>query len=62
MNDEYQDIIKKYKDKWIALTPDEKRVIASSKYAAVVVKKAKKEKINSPIIFKVPSDSVGYIL
>ena len=58
---DFTKIIKKYKGKWIALTNDEKKVISSGKSAREVLEKAKKEGVESPILFKVPVLVLPYV-
>ena len=47
-------IYKKYKGKWVALTPDEKSVISSGKTAKEVYDQAHKKGFKEPILMKVP--------
>lgn len=52
------EIHKKYKGKWIALTPDEKLVIVSGSNAKYVFDKARKKGFQEPILMKVPKEVV----
>ena len=58
---DFTKIVKKYKGKWIALTENEKKVIASGKSAKETLEKAKKEGLNNPILFKVPISVLPYV-
>jgi hypothetical protein len=60
----YMDIeklIKKFGGKWVALSDDSKKVVASSKSAKLVFDKAKKEGYGAPKLFKVPAENLPYI-
>lgn len=54
-------IHKKYKGKWVALTPDEKSVVASGSTAKKVYDDAQKIGFKVPILMKVPKDIVIYV-
>lgn len=58
---DFTKITKKYKGKWVSLTGNEKRVIASGKSAKEALEKAKKEGYENPILFKVPTTLLPYI-
>ncbi|MBI2103416.1 hypothetical protein HYT59_00260 [Candidatus Woesebacteria bacterium] len=57
----WKDISNKYKGNWIALTSDEKDVVASGKVASKVYKEARDKGIKVPILYKVPTISAPYI-
>ena len=54
-------LIDKYAGKWVALTDDSSKVIASSTKANYVYKKAKKKGFKIPKLFKVPTKHLPYI-
>ena len=51
---DFSKLIKKYKNKWIALTPDNKKLIASSDTLKQVLNLAEKRGITNPSVLKVP--------
>lgn len=55
-------IIKKYADKWVAISPDEKRVLGSGETLVEAASQAKKKRVKNPIIAKIPKSGFGYIL
>ena len=55
------EIYKKYKGKWVALTPDEKSVVASGKTLKKILEDSKKKGLEHPIVMKVPPSVVPYI-
>ena len=52
---DFSNIVKKYKNKWVALTPNNKKVIASGKSLNDVLNLAGKKGVKEPTVFKVPS-------
>ncbi|OGD97146.1 hypothetical protein A3A49_00945 [Candidatus Curtissbacteria bacterium RIFCSPLOWO2_01_FULL_38_11b] len=54
-------IYKKYKGKWVALTPDEKSVVASGLTLKKILQDAKKKGYDHPIVMRVPPAVVPYI-
>ena len=48
-------VIKKYKDKWVALTSDNKKLIGSGNSLSQVLSIAQKKGVKDPSVFKVPS-------
>jgi hypothetical protein len=54
-------LIKKFAGKWVALSDDSMKVVASSKSAKTVYNKAKKEGYDIPKLFKVPVKDLPYI-
>lgn len=55
-------IYKKYKGLWVALKDDLKTVIASGKTVKEVMEKAKRKGYKEPILFRVPTEIIPYIL
>jgi len=53
---------KKYANKWIAITPDEKKVVGSGRTLSKAIKEAKKKGIKDPILTKIPKKALGYLL
>ena len=54
-------IHKKYKGKWIALTLDEKTVIASGDSLKKILQDAKKKGIDHPVVMKIPQAVVPLV-
>lgn len=61
MAKDFSKIYKKYKGLWVALSKDEKRVIASGKDAKLVFEEAKKKGSKTPLLFKVPEELIAYV-
>lgn len=55
------EIHKKYKGKWIALTLDEKKVIASGDSLQKILKISQKKGLEHPIVMKIPKAVVPLI-
>jgi len=55
-------ILKPYSNEWVALSEDEKKVVASGKTVKEVLQKAKVKGENSPILTKVPKDYCTFVL
>ncbi len=55
------DIHRKYKGKWVALTPDEKSVVASGQTLKKILTDAKKRGFEHPVVMKVPQAVLPYI-
>ena len=53
---------KKYTDKWIAISPDEMRVVGSGRTLSKAISEAKKKGIKAPILTKIPKHTGGYII
>ena len=53
---------KKYANKWIAISPDEKRIIGSGTTLSKAAKEAKKKGVKNPIFTRIPKKPVGYLL
>jgi len=53
--------LKAHKSGWLALTPDNKKKVASGKTLREVLAKAKTKGIDKPSIFKVPDLTTYYI-
>jgi len=58
---DFTKIIKKYKGKWVALTEYEKKVVSYGNSAKETIRKAKKEGLENPILFKVPISILPYV-
>lgn len=54
-------IVNTYKGEWIALSDDEKTVVASATTLKAAKEKAKKKGLESPLMFKVPTKNTAYI-
>ena len=54
-------LFKKYENKWLALTDDDK-VISSGKTLDEAVKKARSKGFNSPVTIKVPNSRLELVL
>lgn len=54
--------LKGYKNEWVALSADRKRVVASSKSLKNVLDKAKNVGEFNPLVLKAPKDFGSYIL
>lgn len=51
-----------HEDKWVALSADETKLVASDKSFDKAVKKARKKGEENPVLLKVLCGSYGYIL
>ncbi|MEK7665020.1 MAG: DUF5678 domain-containing protein [Patescibacteria group bacterium] len=58
---DFTKIAKEHKGKWVALTDDEEKVVASGESAKDALEKAKKQGFKNPILFKVPISLIPYI-
>ena len=47
-------IYRKYKGKWVALTPDRKTVVASGQTLKKILEDAKKKGLEHPIVMQIP--------
>ena len=54
--------LKGYSSKWIALKPQTSKVIAVGNSPKIVIEKARKSGVNSPVVTRVPKDYGTYIL
>lgn len=54
MRKNFIEIHKKYKGKWVALTLDEKKVIAAGSSLREILDVSKKKGLEHPIVMKVP--------
>lgn len=59
---DYSEILKGYEKKWVALSNDEKTVIASGNTLKQAKKHALEKGENHPVLVKVPDSSVSYLL
>ena len=57
---DFIEIHKKYKGKWIALTLDEKKVIASGESLEQILEESKKKGLEHPIVMRIPPAVVPY--
>lgn len=48
-------IIKEYRNKWVALTPDNKKFVASAVSLSQVLSIADKKGVKNPSVFKAPN-------
>lgn len=58
---DFIEIHKKYKGKWVALTLDEKRVIAPGDSLKKILQDAKKKGFDHPVVMKVPQAVVPLV-
>lgn len=58
---DFTQIYKKYKGEWVALTPDEKSVVASGKTLKKILEEARVKGYAHPIVMKIPPAIVPYI-
>ena len=58
---DFIEIHKKYKGKWIALTLDEKEVIASGESLPLILEEAKKKGLDHPIVMKVHKEVIPLV-
>lgn len=54
-------IYQKYAGKWVALSPDEKKVVGVGKFAKTALQTAKKKGEKKSVLFKVPSPSISWV-
>lgn len=54
-------LLKQHKSGWLALTPDNKKEIASGKTLHEVLLKAKEKGIENPSVLKVPNLKTAYV-
>lgn len=57
----WNQIFKKYAGKWVVLAEDESSVVTSSEKAKTAFNKAKNQGIKTPILMKVPRESLPYV-
>ena len=55
-------LLRGYENKWVALSSDEKKVVAAANTMKKVISNAEKNGENQPVLLKVPSAAAGYIL
>lgn len=53
-------ILSRFKGKWVALSPDEKKVVSSGDSLKEVQSKALKRGEKDPILFRVPREKINY--
>lgn len=51
-----------YSSKWIALKPQTSKVVAVGNSPKIVIEKARKNGVDSPVLTRVPKDYGAYIL
>ncbi len=61
MTRNFIEIHKKYKGKWIALTPNEKSVITSGKTLKKILEDAKKKGFEHPTVMKIPPAVLPFV-
>lgn len=54
-------MIKKFGGEWVAINPDDEKVLSNNKSAKKVFKEAQKKGIIAPILFKVPTKYLPFI-
>ena len=62
INHELGEILAGYKNKWVALSPDEKHAVGSGDTLKEAIQEAKINSVSSPIVTKVPQNYGTYIL
>lgn len=55
-------ILRVYHNEWVALSNDEKRVVASGKTLEKALREAKERGVDNPIMTKVPKEYGNYVL
>jgi transcriptional/translational regulatory protein YebC/TACO1 len=55
-------ILNKYSDKWVALKPETADVIAVGENLKLVIEKARKTGVDTPVVTRVPKDYGTYVL
>lgn len=55
-------ILRPYHNEWVALSSDEKKVIASGKTLKEALKEAREKGMDNPIMTKVPKEYGNYVL
>ena len=58
---DFTPIFKKYRGLWVALTEDQRKVIAAGKRAKDALEKAQKKGITRPILLRVPTEMIYYV-
>lgn len=59
---DFSDLPENYQDKWVALSADEKEVIAHGDSLAETIKESEKKGEKKPVMLKMPSKSGSYVL
>ncbi|OGM77333.1 hypothetical protein A2188_01125 [Candidatus Woesebacteria bacterium RIFOXYA1_FULL_43_9] len=59
---DYSKSLRGYSSQWIAIKPETTRVVASGSSPKIVIEKARKIGVNSPVLTRVPEDYGVYIL
>lgn len=54
--------LEEFEDQWIALSPDESKIISNHKDLEKAVSKAEKNGVKNPVMVKAPSKSCAYLL
>ena len=55
-------ILKGYSSKWVALVSDSNKVVATGNSPKVVIEKARRMGVDTPVLTRVPKDYGTYIL
>jgi len=58
---DFTKLYQQYRGLWVALSANEKKVIAKGKDAKLVVKKSRGKGIETPYLFKVPTKMISYV-
>lgn len=61
MSRDFTKIYKSYKGKWVALSPDENKVLAAGNTLKKILDSAKKKGHTHPIVMKIPPSVVPYV-
>lgn len=60
MNNIFLEQLKQYENQWVALSPDQARVIASGKDAREAKQHAQQQGTNDVVLFRVPPFNIGF--
>jgi len=55
-------VLKRYSSKWVALKPQTTRVVGVGSSPKIVIERARKNGVDSPVLTRVPKDYGTYIL
>lgn len=58
---DFTQIYKKHKGLWVALSPNEEKVIGKGRTVKVAVDQAHKKGVATPYLFKVPNKLISYV-
>ncbi len=58
---DFTNLYQKHRGLWVALSPDEKKVLGKGKTIKTAVKQAQRKGVTTPYLFKVPTKIVSYV-